>query len=619
MEKNTIFVSIACFMDEDIVNTIDDCLKKAKYPEKICFGVCLQYDPEDNFFSKYDNHPRVKIKRMHWKEARGPTFARYYCTQLVTDEEYFLQIDCHSRFFQDWDEIAIQCILECNDESAILTNFPIPISKMDAHLTHPSNISTPSFQHLSKENIKLGSVTCSLSSCHRKTYYLSAALLFGPTQFVKEVPYDPHLVYSYQNIEQQFYAVRLFSHDWNLYAPSKHILATTYEKTSHFDKNAQRVFAPSNVEKGKQSWKRTLYQYGLISIDEVPEELRTDITQYGLGNNRSLEDYFSIHNQSGALEKIKNNTEYYKNKIWHSKMKTYSSMNIILRNILKNNDNFQEKKEGDDIDFCYDIKSAGDYKLQHYPAKFVTFIDNKKTLYKLLETNNINEGIPITYFNIDDILPNKTYELFFLKYAGNNGGKQVHLYNDLTELRNHIVKDKRPYIIQKEVENMLLINNKKFVLRIWIVILNGNFYLSSNGCCIIHSNDYNKDNLNRFVHIEHNNDCVTSIDNLHYNKCHFYENSFQKLKTILKSHCLVLKNELHVKSNCFQILGLDVIFNNEYNPYIIEYNSWPNLSVQSGTYYEILKEFFTRFTDDIVIPKLNNEPISGNDYFISLS
>ena len=244
---------------------------------------------------------------------------------------------------------------------------------------------------------------------------------------------------------------------------------------------------------------------------------------------------------------------------------------------------------------------------------------NLDELYKLLETNNINEGIPITYFNIDDILPNKTYELFFLKYAGNNGGKQVHLYNDLTELRNHIVKDKRPYIIQKEVENMLLINNKKFVLRIWIVILNGNFYLSSNGCCIIHSNDYNKDNLNRFVHIEHNNDCVTSIDNLHYNKCHFYENSFQKLKTILKSHCLVLKNELHVKSNCFQILGLDVIFNNEYNPYIIEYNSWPNLSVQSGTYYEILKEFFTRFTDDIVIPKLNNEPISGNDYFISLS
>ena len=83
MEKNTIFVSIACFMDEDIVNTIDDCLNKAKYPEKICFGVCLQYDPEDNFFSKYDNHPQVKMKRMHWKEARGPTFARYYCTKTT--------------------------------------------------------------------------------------------------------------------------------------------------------------------------------------------------------------------------------------------------------------------------------------------------------------------------------------------------------------------------------------------------------------------------------------------------------------------------------------------------------------------------------------------------------
>ena len=30
-----IFVSIACFMDNDIVNTIEDCLNKAKHPDNI--------------------------------------------------------------------------------------------------------------------------------------------------------------------------------------------------------------------------------------------------------------------------------------------------------------------------------------------------------------------------------------------------------------------------------------------------------------------------------------------------------------------------------------------------------------------------------------------------------
>ena len=98
--NNKIFVSIACFMDNDIINTIDDCLSKSKYPENIIFGVCLQYDPSDNFFEKYDNHPQVKVLKMHYTEAKGPTYARYFCTKLITCEEYFLQIDCHTRFFK---------------------------------------------------------------------------------------------------------------------------------------------------------------------------------------------------------------------------------------------------------------------------------------------------------------------------------------------------------------------------------------------------------------------------------------------------------------------------------------------------------------------------------------
>ena len=38
-EKETIFVSIACYMDKDIINTIEDCLSKAKYSKRVIFGV----------------------------------------------------------------------------------------------------------------------------------------------------------------------------------------------------------------------------------------------------------------------------------------------------------------------------------------------------------------------------------------------------------------------------------------------------------------------------------------------------------------------------------------------------------------------------------------------------
>ena len=58
-------------MDKDIINTIEDCLKNAKNPENIVLGVCLQFDPEDKFFEKYENNQQIRIKRMHWKDAKG--------------------------------------------------------------------------------------------------------------------------------------------------------------------------------------------------------------------------------------------------------------------------------------------------------------------------------------------------------------------------------------------------------------------------------------------------------------------------------------------------------------------------------------------------------------------
>ena len=53
---NKIFVSIACFMDKDLLNTINDCLEKADNPNDIVFGICLQHDPNDDILKDYDNN-----------------------------------------------------------------------------------------------------------------------------------------------------------------------------------------------------------------------------------------------------------------------------------------------------------------------------------------------------------------------------------------------------------------------------------------------------------------------------------------------------------------------------------------------------------------------------------
>ena len=287
--------------------------------------------------------------------------------------------------------------------------------------------------------------------------------------------------------------------------------------------------------------------------------------------------------------------------------------NPIFRKVINENKKFTLSKE-DKSDFSWDINPKNyDSKVQHYFMNTVSFIDNKKVFFELLIKNNCNSIIPNTFFDPDNLEDNKNY---FLKYAGNNGGKQVHLFNDISQLRDYINNNKSPYIIQEEVDNMLLIDGKKFVLRNWIVIINGKFYLSVNGCCIVHEIKYDKNNLDRKRHIDHD---ISKIGYTYYNEMDFYKDTFEKVLKLTQEICDIILKRLNFRDNCFQVLGLDIIFDNNNNPYLIEVNSWPNMSVPFGNYKLILEEFFTNFLNDIILPKLENKPIIDNKYFCEIN
>lgn len=603
-----IFVSIACFCDKDIKNTIEDCLLKAKNPDDIIFGICLQYDPEDDFLKDYDNKPQFRIKKIHWKEAKGPTYARYLISKLLENEEYFLQIDAHTRFFQNWDLIATECLKDCNDDKAILTTFPVGIANMNRKNMF-TNKSCKKFKSLSYESIKLTQQSVNINK-PELTYYLSAAFLFGKSEFVNDVKFDPYLTYSYQTIEQQFYAVRLFTYGWNLYTPHKHILGTSYTKEKHYDSKNNIIHAPSNHRRGRMSWNRVLYYYGLKNLNEIEEVVKENIEEYGIGNIRSLNDFFKINNQDGCIDKLKNGM-IYKDGSW-AKYR-YSCSNIILNRIIKNNTDF-EKSDGTNLDLSWDMQiKTIKHKLQFYPASNVSFIDNKKTLFRHLLENDCINGLPKTYLDINEIKEdNKNY---FFKFAGSNGGKSVFIYNKISDIRSHIIEDKRPYIIQEEVPNMLLISNKKFVLRNWIVIINDKFYLSLNGKCLIHQLEYNKNELNRQAHIEHDSG---KIKYMSYQELAFYNESMPKVVKVLTDISNIIKKRLSFNNNCYQILGVDIIFDNDLNPFVLEINSWPNMSTLSGASGYIMEEFFTNFFNDIILPKISNKPIIANKYFCEL-
>ena len=62
---------------------------------------------------------------------------------------------------------------------------------------------------------------------------------------------------------------------------SEHILATTYTRTPHFKGDGTPVGAPVSISRGKLSWRRAMYYYGLLTRERT--RLSIDIDNYGFG------------------------------------------------------------------------------------------------------------------------------------------------------------------------------------------------------------------------------------------------------------------------------------------------------------------------------------------------
>ena len=89
------FVSIAAYLDDDIRNTIEDCLRKSRYPDKLSFGVCWQYSDStvanQSYLDDLIRLHNVKVVKHRFEESRGVGWARYEAMRLYENQKYVLQ------------------------------------------------------------------------------------------------------------------------------------------------------------------------------------------------------------------------------------------------------------------------------------------------------------------------------------------------------------------------------------------------------------------------------------------------------------------------------------------------------------------------------------------------
>ena len=151
-------------------------------------------------------------------------------------------------------------------------------------------------------------------------------------------------------------------------------------------------------------------------------------------------------------------------------------------------------------------------------------------------------------------------------------------------------------VVQKYMRNLYLINKRKVNLRIYLlIVIKGNskkFYLSHKGKCIYTKREYRDDDFDfesniTSYHLDMN---VYKKNPRNFRELAIYlnnhgENSeifFKNIELLLQYICKAISPYLYQSKNIkgttsFQLFGLDVIFDKNLHPYLLEFNKGPDM------------------------------------------
>jgi hypothetical protein len=248
-------------------------------------------------------------------------------------------------------------------------------------------------------------------------------------------------------------------------------------------------------------------------------------------------------------------------------------------------------------------------------------------LYKLLEDNNesnksieesgkyINYTVPYTHYT--------GHNFWLLKPNGLNRGKGVHVFNKLKQLRKHLLdylklKTAKPIslVIQKYIESPLLIQERKFDIRVWTLVTQEmDCYFFKEGYLRTSSKKFTLDpnnSDNKFVHLTNNaiqmygdeygnqmsfKEFQVYIDSCFPNKKISIEKDIiAQIKNVIRKSYLAVRDKINPENRkcSFEIFGYDFMIDTQFIVWLIEINSNPCLEESS----KLLTSLLNRMMDN---------------------
>ena len=287
--KDKIYVQIASYRDPDVETTIKNMLHTAAKPENLIVGVCDQYGPENKHLPYYDRE-NFRVMRMPFYISKGLGWARAMIqTMYFDDAEYTMQLDSHMRFAPNWDKDLIKMIKESGSKKPIISHYCPAFSKSD----------DPSLNYLNKTGVlKMYCLrfndtgTVSFRAKHQSkeentgkpapSILVSGHFYFTLGKHIREYKYDPNLYFAGDEVSL---ATRSWTRGWDIFTPSKNVVWHNYtreERVCHW--SDQKVGYGKLHEKSLKKLRQMLHK----------EDNGIDLGEYGLGEERSLEEFEKI-------------------------------------------------------------------------------------------------------------------------------------------------------------------------------------------------------------------------------------------------------------------------------------------------------------------------------------
>jgi len=282
---SSIFVQIAAYHDDELVKTIKDCIDKLSNENNINFGIHLCYYENEIDVPKLNN---IKIEKIKAPEGLGVGYARYRANQFYDGEDYYLQIDSHTRFDKNWDKHFISTYKKYLKEGCnpVLSAYPSGYHYEESKLVldkYPYVCYTDFERTLNSQEEFLNN-----NFLHQKALQNEEGNVFTRSVSGGEIFSSGSIASIQPNIkmfnwgEEFLTAIRLFTHGYDLMLPEKQSLYHLYYSDPISSK--RRLSGHDFPDETNKILLESNFEIGRIINNKI-------IGDFELGSKRTLDEF----------------------------------------------------------------------------------------------------------------------------------------------------------------------------------------------------------------------------------------------------------------------------------------------------------------------------------------